>query len=303
MHAAIIILNWNAAKETIACIESIKQWGSISPSIYVVDNDSSKEDQDILIEKSNRFYLIRNTVNKGFSEANNIGIKAALEDGHDAILLLNNDARIAEKDMRLLFKTLASYRDIGVIGPVLYDHDTNELLNAGGKDIGWNYISHLQALPEKEKVYDVDYVSGTVMLVRSDVFRKVGMFDKQYFFSGEVADFCKRVCKHKEPHGFRYRVAINPKVRATHNLKTASYHREKLYTYYTVRNRYLYIRKFLRIYMPVLYPFWIYKHLNHAFECYRIGKNDVMRVILRGLVHGLSGKVGSINAADVRKPN
>ena len=298
MRTGVVILNWNAAKETIACVESIKRWASISPNIYVVDNNSSNDDQDILIANRHKFHIINNCVNEGFSGGNNVGIKAALEDNNAVVLLINNDARMAEKDIILLLETLASSCNIGVIGPVIYDYYTNELLNAGGKDIGWNYISHLITIPEKEKVYDVDYVSGTAMLVRSEVFRKIGLFDERYFFSGEVADFCRRVSKYKEPDDFRYRVTINPKARATHNLKTSSHNREKLYTYYTVRNRYLYIRKFLKIYSPALYLFWIYKHLNHAFACYRSGKNDVTRVILRGLVHGLIGRAGPINGTD-----
>jgi len=298
VQTGVVILNWNAAKETIACVESIKAWSSTSPNIYVVDNNSSKDDQDILIAHRHKFNLIKNTVNKGFSGGNNIGIKAALADNNAAILLLNNDARMAEKDLYLLLNTLASSREIGVIGPVLYDYYTNELQNAGGKDIGWNYISHLTSLPEKEKVYDVDYVSGTAMLVRSEVFKTIGLFDERYFFSGEVADFCQRVYRYKGPDGFRFKVTIHPGARATHNLKTSSYNREKLYTYYTVRNRYLYIRKFLRIYLPVLYVFWIYKHLKHAFASYKIGKHDVMKVIMRGLVHGLVGRVGPINGTN-----
>ena len=298
MRIGVVILNWNAAEETIACVELIKRWAGISPDIYVVDNNSAKDDQDILFAHRNEFHIIKNRVNEGFSGGNNAGIKAAL-DNNAAVLLINSDARMAEKDAGLLIETLASSYNIGVVGPVFYDNYTNKLLNAGGKDIGWNYISHLTTIPEKEKVYDVDYVSGTAILVRSEVFQKIGLFDERYFFSGEVADFCKRVCRYRKSDGSRFRVVINPKARATHNLKTAAHHREKLYTYYTVRNRYLYVRKFLKIYSPVLYLFWTYKHLKHAFNCYRMGRNEVVKVIIRGLAHGLIGRVGPMCAQNI----
>jgi len=292
MKCAIIILNWNAARETLSCVESIKRWSHIFKSIYVVDNNSAKYDQAILSEQSYNFNLIKNAVNGGFSGGNNIGIKAALDDNHTTILLLNNDARIGGKDISLLLETLQSSTNIGVAGPVIYEQGTNELMNAGGKDIGWNYISHLKVTPEKEKIYDVDYVSGTAILIRAEIFRKIGLLDERYFFSGEIADFCKRVHKYREPDGFHYRVVINPHAQATHSLHTVSSDKERLYTYYVVRSRYLYIRKFLLTSLPVLYPYWIYKHLNHAFNCYKIGKSDVTRTILRGLIHGLTGRAG-----------
>lgn len=292
MNCAIIILNWNAAKETLACVESIKRWSRIKKSIYVVDNNSAIDDQAILKSQRNSFRLIKNTVNGGFSGGNNIGIKAALDDDHAAIFLLNNDARIEEKDIGRLLKIIQSSANIGVTGPVIYEQETNKLMNAGGKDIGWNYVSHLKVIPEEKKIYNVDYVSGTAILIRAEIFRKIGFLDERYFFSGEIADFCRRVHKYREPDGLHYRVVINPHARATHSSHSVSRYKERLYTYYIVRNRYIYIRKFLLASLPILYPYWIYTHLNHAFTCYKIGKRDVTRTIMRGLIHGLTGRAG-----------
>ncbi|MDM8553170.1 glycosyltransferase family 2 protein [Desulfococcaceae bacterium HSG7] len=295
MHLAIIILNWNAAQETVACIQSLRSWSVISPSIYIVDNNSSDDDRALLKEHAHHCKVIYNSCNTGFAGGNNIGIQRALADGASAILLLNNDARIDEHDTAILLETLFSDADIGVVGPVLYDPSATFVLNAGGKDIGRNYISHLKTPLRPSSIYDVDYVSGTVLLARAELFQKVGLLDERYFFSGEVADFCKRVSDYGKAHKLHYRVVIVPHCRAFHNLEIASEQRERLYTYYTVRNRYLYIRKFLLPYTPFLYGFWIYKHLQHAALCFRMKRYDVTKVILKGLLHGLIGKYGPIS--------
>lgn len=301
MRYAIIILNWNSARETIACVESIRKWSNLQPDIYVVDNNSTIDDRNVLNAHSHKYHLIVNRANLGYSGGNNIGIKAALENGNEAIMLLNFDARIEEKDINILMETLKLSPDIGIIGPAIYESDTKELINGGGKDIGWNYISHLRTLLEEDRVYEVDYVSGTAVLIRSEVFEKIGMLDERYFFSGEVADLCKRAHRHRGINGSRFRVSINPQARVMHTLRISSERREKLYTYYTVRNRFLYIRKYLWMYSPALYIFWIYKHLNHALACYRMGNVDNSKIILRGVIHGLIGRFGPINNPASRK--
>lgn len=292
MRLAIIILNWNAAKETVSCLRSLRSWSKIKPSIYIVDNNSAADDRAYLRMHARGCTVIYNQCNAGFAGGNNIGVQQALSDGASAILLMNNDSRIDEQNMIVLLETMSSDANIGVVGPVICAPETDTVLNAGGRDIGSNYISHFKKPLCNFSIYDVDYVSGTVMLVRALLFNKVGLLDERYFFSGEVADFCKRVSDYGSTKKWPYRVVIAPYCRAFHDLEIASQQREQLYTYYTVRNRYLYIRKFLRPYAPFLYLFWVYKHLQHVLLCRRMKQNAVAKVILKGLLHGLIGKYG-----------
>ncbi|HEA65648.1 MAG TPA: glycosyltransferase family 2 protein [Desulfobacterales bacterium] len=292
MNTAIIIINWNATDDTLTCIESIKKWIAIPHQIYVVDNNSTHEEKERLFAQEKNFNLLKNKINAGFSGGCNIGIKAALNNGHDAIFLLNNDARIQEKDFNLLLEALISKPDIGVIGPVIYDANTNALLNAGGKNIGWHYISHWRHIADPQDIYEVDYVSGTAFLARGDVFKTIGLFDESYFFSGEVADFCKRIHNYRHPSRSHFKVTIHPQAKAVHDLHVSSAHRGPLYTYYTVRNRYIYIRKFFKVYIPILYPFWIYRHFLHAAISFMNKQKNVTKAVLKGILHGLIGKVG-----------
>jgi GT2 family glycosyltransferase len=294
MKLAIIIINWNASEDSIACMRSIAGWNDISASVYIVDNNSSTTDKKRLAEQGRQARIIFNSYNAGFAGGNNIGIKAALKEGHDAVILMNNDARINEIDLKQLIRTMNRYPEIGVIGPLLYGEGTHELQNAGGKDIGWHYFSQLKTIPAKEYPYDVDYVSGTIFMARVHIFDKIGFLDERYFFSGEIADFCKRIKMYSQKGEERLRVAIDPKASGVHDLGISSHHRETLYTYYTVRNRFLYIRKFLILYVPILYPYWVWMHMKHAMACHKAGRNDIVRIIMKGVMHGLRGRFGPI---------
>ena len=295
MRAAIVILNWNASDRTIDCILKIKKWKHLSPEIIVVDNDSEENDKNNLRRYSDGVHLIENRKNYGYSEGCNIGICYALKMNAEAVLLLNNDAYISEEDYDKLLVRMKEGLDIAVIGPLLLEKDSNKVINAGGQDIGLHYCTHLKEVKNKRTIYDVDYVSGTVMLIHSDVLNTVGMLDKRYFFSGEIADFCKRIQKSKKNKEGRYRIVIEPTAKAYHDIHASSENRETLYTYYTVRNRYLYVRKFYMKFSPVLFLFWSYKHLGHAFHCLRMKRMDISRIILKGMLDGYRGRVGRLN--------
>ena len=112
----IIILNYNNWPDTLKCLQSIKKIDYPNYKIILVDNNSAQKaeifDPDI--------YIIYNSKNLGFAGGNNIGIKYALENKADYILLLNNDT-IVSKDFLTKLVTEAN-RDlrIGILGPKIY---------------------------------------------------------------------------------------------------------------------------------------------------------------------------------------
>ncbi len=296
MKLAVVILNWNASEETLSCVANLRRWSGLQPILVVVDNNSREEERRKLRSLPGEVLLIQNGENLGFSGGSNVGIRAALKKKAEAVLLLNNDAVIEEKDVSQMTGSLADNPDIAVIGPLLYDGDTGRLVNAGGRDIAWHYHTHLQEPQDPQEIYDVDYVSGTAMLVKSDVFSSVGMLDERYFFSGEIADFCKRIRSENTDGKRNSRVVIDPLSKAAHHLHNPSKDREKLYAYYTIRNRYLYVRKFYKGLRLLLYPVWVYRHFRHALSTLLQNRLDVTQVILKGVFDGMAGKTGRMVA-------
>ena len=291
MELAVIILNWNAAADTVRCVRYVAAWRRLQPTIWVVDNGSADDSVQVISRECPNVHLIRNIANLGFAGGNNRGVVKALSLGNAPILLLNNDAFIEEEDAIRLLDTLQEDGRIGIIGPLIFDADEKDrLLTAGGRNPVLNHHSHILRLAPGGPVRMVEYVPGTVLLARSELFRTVGLLDEDYFFNTEVADLCMRARQH------HYVSAIDIRARAFHALsRRPPGLREALYIYYFIRNRFIYIRKFYRGLRIPLMVFWGLYSLVLALKL-QINGNPVMaRAVRLGLTDGLRGRVGGQN--------
>ncbi len=296
----IVLLNWNRIESTVACLKRLTQWTKIQPRIWVVDNASQDESVTIISHDFPTVQLIVSEVNLGFAGGNNLAMRQILSHGTDnPILLLNNDAFIDEKNTLRLLEALQMWPEIAVVGPLFCHKD--EIISAGGRDIAWHINTHLlypngykphQLNPNMIKSgepYSVDYVSGTVALLRASALTKVGLFDESYFFSGEMADLCERF----KQHG--YNCAITPRAVASHDTEQASSFRHTLYAYYILRNRFLFIRKFRPNQVVPLFIFWIFYGLASIAKAIWHGEWLSVKATFFAINDGLKGDFGNKN--------
>jgi hypothetical protein len=290
MEIAVVILNWNAADDTVRCVRHVASWDILRPTIIVVDNASTDGSPGVIARECPGVHLIQNSANLGFAGGNNEGIRRALSWGDTPILLLNNDACIEETDVIRLMETLVADERMGLVGPLLFDAEQREtLLAAGSRNPARHHHSHNRALPTDGPVHTVECVPGTVILVRADVFRRVGLLDERYYFASEVADLCLRA----KQQG--YLSAVDTRARAFHNLERSSNLRETLHSYYIVRNRFLLIRKFHQGPRLLFYAFWTLYSLALSLKVQLKGKRPAARAIRLGLLDGLQGRFGGQN--------
>jgi GT2 family glycosyltransferase len=290
MELAVIVLNWNAAADTIRCVGEVASWTHLKPVIWVVDNGSTDGSADLISRECPDVRLIRNLTNLGFAGGNNRGIAEVLATGNAPILLLNNDASVDEEDVIRLLDTLQADTQIGFIGPLLFDAvDKNRLLSAGGRDPARHHASHILELTPDEPVHIVECVPGTVVVVRSEVFRTVGLLDEAYFFASEVADLCMQASRQG------WLSAIDTRARAFHNLNRSSDLRSTLHTYYIIRNRFLLIRKFHRNRKLLFYAFWTLYSVLLSLKVQLKGEVGTARAVRLGLLDGLRGRFGGQN--------
>jgi GT2 family glycosyltransferase len=177
---------------------------------------------------------------------------------------------------------------IGVVGPTLWHR--GECVSAGGRDIARYASTQLRPSAPPASPVDVDYVPGTVALFRRQVFDRVGLFDEDYFFGGEMADLCYRA----RLHGFRS--VIDPRARAEHDLDRSLQLRETLHIYYVVRNRFLYVRKHHARQRVPLYARWIVRGVVTAVVALGRGRWRRARSATLGVLDGVRGRFGGQNA-------
>lgn len=256
MKIAVIILNYNGWQDTSECVKSLKNLKNsvFKTQIIVVDNDSNDDSKNQL-SKIKDIILIQSERNIGYSGGNNLGIKKALDDRCDYMLILNNDTFV---DKSLIQNLTNAAKKADIIAPKIYfapgyefhknKYKKNELGNviwfAGGK-IDWkNIIGYHLGVDEVDKgqfskTKEIDFATGACMLVSRKVFEKIGLFDEKYFLYLEDMDFCYRAKK----AGFK--TLFEPKAIIWHkNAQSAGGSGSVLQDYYISRNRLLFAFKF-----------------------------------------------------------
>lgn len=128
-NIAVVILNYNTFDDTVVCVDSIKKFTKqVAYKIYIVDNASPDKSGEQLLAKytsDSSVVVLRSDVNKGFSGGNNIGIRAALNDGYEYIYLLNSDIILENDAFALMQEHLESDENIAIVGPSIIDNVGN----------------------------------------------------------------------------------------------------------------------------------------------------------------------------------
>ncbi len=291
MKLSLVILNWNAAQDTAACLRSVQAWeptGLVGrPAIWVVDNGSRPPGIEPVRREFPDVHVVQSPTNRGFGGGSNLGIEAALDSGADAVLLLNNDASVDASSVAAMLATLGSDPAIGVVGPTVWHQ--GRCVSAGGRDIARHGVTHLRLREPPTAQLDVDYVPGTIALVKRQVFEQVGLLDEDYFFGGEMADLCHRarLC------GFRS--VTDPRARALHDLDRSSPDRQILHLYYIFRNRFLFVRKHYPRWRVWFGARWIGRAALTALAALCRGNRRRARAAVLSVVDGLRGRFGGQN--------
>ncbi len=286
---AVVILNWNAADDTIRCVQALAAWRELRPLIWVVDNASAPDDIAQIAAAYPTVQLIRNRTNEGFAGGTNRGLEAALTATAAPILLLNNDAELDEPNMARLLATLAAHPDAGIVGPLLYTRRERRLIAAGSRNPVLHHKNLLPAPLMLDAAYPVDYISGSVALIRPDMLRRVGLLDEAYFFTMELADLSRRA------RGQGYATLVEPGAAATHDLARSAERRSTLYTYYIVRNRFRYVRKFYRLAALPLLAIWLLYGILLAAKLRSEGARSPAHAVWLGTWDGVRGRWGGQN--------
>jgi GT2 family glycosyltransferase len=185
----VIIVSYNFERWINRCLGSLHQT-SFPIDVVVVDNCSQDATVQMITTNYPEVRLIVNTRNLGFGQANNIGIKIALQEGYDAVFLLNQDAWIAPKTIGLLVELYQKNPQFGVLSPV-------HLTGKGDKpDYGFSVytgINKLTELSNTENLVKVPFVNAAFWLIPTSVLRTVGGFSPLFYHNGEDKDYVNRL--------------------------------------------------------------------------------------------------------------
>lgn len=265
-RVAIITINFNGEKDTIACLDSLAKVDTkdLEIEIIVVDNGSKDESADYVRKyvKSIDFKKIVLTIiethkNLGFAGGNNIGMREGLQHGADYILLLNNDTLVEKNFVAQLLSVADSDPKIGVVAPKIYFAKGYEFHNKYKKEEFGKVIWYAGGIMDFKNVYghhlgvdevdhgqydtvsETEFASGCCLLIKKEVIEKVGMFDEKFFLYYEESDWNYRIRK------AGYAIMFAPKAIIWHkNAQSAGGSGSALQDYYITRNRLIFGMKY-----------------------------------------------------------
>lgn len=211
MDLSIVIVNYNVKYFLEQCLHSVnKAIKDIESEVFVVDNNSVDGSCKHIREKFPWVKIIENKDNVGFSKANNQAIR--LSSGK-YILLLNPDTVVEEDTFSKCIQFMDKHPDGGGLGVKMIDGRGHFLpeskrslptpIVAFYKIFGFSSLFpkskrfakyHLGYL-DKEKIHEVEVLSGAYMFLRKETIDKSGMLDEDYFMYGEDIDLSYRICK------------------------------------------------------------------------------------------------------------
>ncbi len=264
MKVAIITLNFNGKKDTLEFLESLKKLttgprrGGGQLTIIVVDNASSDSSVSEIKKQFPDVDILQTGQNLGFSGGINMGIEYGQIWGADYFLIVNNDCLVKDYNfLEELVKTAKSDQSIGLVSPKIYfakgfefhknryeTEDLGKVIWYAGGRFDWDNIGSVhRGLDEVDagqynKEEESEIFSGACVLIKKEVFEKVGLFDTQYFLYFEDSEFAKRV---KDSN---YKIYYNGKSSIYHKVSQSTGVGSELTDYYHTRNRLIFGMKY-----------------------------------------------------------
>lgn len=247
----IILLNYKSVEDTIECVKSLEKINYKSYEIVIVDNNSPDNSYEILKNQlSHKHHVIQSGKNGGFAFGNNVGIDYALKRGADYVLLINNDTTVESDFLEELIISIERDENYGLATGLMLNYYQQDTIwfNGGVLDYNKFYGYHLNeghklSIVQKENDFyeekEISFATGCLMLIKAEVFRKIGYLPEGYFMYYEDVDFCVMV----KNNG--YKIIYNSKSKIYHKVSASSGEEESPFAIeWNTRNRMKFYKKY-----------------------------------------------------------
>ena len=233
----VVILNWNNAQDTVECLESVSNLRYPNYLVLVVDNGSTDDSASRIRARYPEIEIVETGENLGYAGGNNIGISQALALGVDCVCVLNNDVTVAPDFLTPLLASLRKKPDVGLVTPLLADMASPEHIWALGSAVDGRTgtVNRLHAGDlvrdwQATESFEIDVASGAAMLVKRQVFERVGFLDEAFYLYYEETDWCLQVRR------AGYRILAVPASLTWHKVSATLGHASPVIDYYMLRN-------------------------------------------------------------------
>ena len=245
---AVIILNWNGRKLLEQFLPVASRYSITEDAdLIVADNGSTDDSVEWVKAHHPEVMVLSFSENYGFAEGYN---KAIEQTQYKYTILLNSDVEVTEGWTRPLLDFMRRNGDVGALQPKIRswkERTKFEYAGAAGgylDKMGYPYCRGrlFDSIEEDRgqydgKVVDICWASGAALMVRTDIYQKVGGLDARFFAHMEEIDLCCRI------HAAGYRVVVVPDAMVFHVGGASLSQGNPKKTYLNFRNNLLLLHK------------------------------------------------------------
>ncbi len=175
------------------------------------------------LASSRKLVIIQSGENLGFPGGNNVGIRYSLKRGDLRYVLLLNDDTVASPDfLSKMIEVAEKDEETGIVGgKICYYHCPEKVWYGGGKLSLWRASGYNQQVGEADRVLspgdrdqetrgviEASFITGCLMLIRTELLQRSTLFREDYFLYVEDTDFCYRALQ----EGWKLKVNLGAKI-------------------------------------------------------------------------------------------
>ena len=219
---------------------------NIEFKLYVIDNSDKATGANLASTLSQKYSInsevVFNNKNLGVAAGNNQGIGLALRDNCTHVLFANNDIDFGDRVVEQLMDALRA-SNASAVSPKIYFYGTSKLWFAGGSLSASKAKNTHRFYGESDKsqitaITRITYAPTCFLLVKADVFDRVGLMDEKYFCYWDDTDFIFRFLR------CGYVLIYAPEPHVNHKVSYSTGGESSTFSiYYMNRNRVYFARK------------------------------------------------------------
>ena len=263
IKVAIITITYNSSNVIIPFLKCLSESSFKDFKLFIIDNNSVDETVEIICKiKKIDVQVIENKKNIGVAAANNMGIKLALDQGYQKVLLSNNDI-VFDKNIIGDLVNFSKNQSSSISSlKIMYEHDKDKIWYCGGffnfnKGLVPEHLGIGQPdFGQYNHLKYSDYAPTCFVLFDSKVFSEIGFMDEAYFVYFDDTDFFYRVKKNGN-----FKLLVNQKIKIFHkvgSLTSTSNARGKKSNFFisqNIQNHFYFLKKNERLYFYLSIPF------------------------------------------------
>ena len=263
IKVAIITITYNSSNVIIPFLKCLSESSFKDFKLFIIDNNSVDETVEIICKiKKIDVQVIENKKNIGVAAANNMGIKLALDQGYQKVLLSNNDI-VFDKNIIGDLVNFSKNQSSSISSlKIMYEHDKDKIWYCGGffnfnKGLVPEHLGIGQPdVGQYNHLKYSDYAPTCFVLFDSKIFSTIGFMDEAYFVYFDDTDFFYRVKKNGN-----FKLLVNQKIKIFHKVGSltstsdAKGKKSNFFISQNIQNHFYFLKKNERLYFYLFIPF------------------------------------------------